>query len=55
MNESESRASTTLPTARDAHTSHRTLWVVVLTLPITIVALAITLGVFGLLVRLFGV
>ncbi|MGA7782345.1 MAG: hypothetical protein WCA85_32155 [Paraburkholderia sp.] len=53
MNESESRASNTLPTARDARTSHRTLWVVLLTLPVTIVALAIALGAFGLLLRLF--
>ncbi|MGF6722347.1 hypothetical protein P3T43_001694 [Paraburkholderia sp. GAS41] len=32
--------------------SYRTLWVVVLTLPVTIVALAIALELFGLLLRL---
>lgn len=32
--------------------SYRTLWVIVLTLPVTIVGLAIAFEVFGLLVRL---
>jgi hypothetical protein len=32
--------------------SYLTLWVIVLTLPVTIAGLVITLGVFGLLVRL---
>ena len=52
MNESESRASNAAPTTRSARASHRTLWVVLLTLPVTIVALAIALEVFGLLLRL---
>jgi hypothetical protein len=54
MNQTESRASNTAATTRASRASHRTFWVVVLTLPVTIVALAITLGVFGLLVRLFA-
>jgi hypothetical protein len=32
--------------------SHRTLWVIVLTLPVTIAVLVIALEVFGLLLRL---
>ena len=32
--------------------SHRTWWVIVLTLPVTIAALVIALEVFGLLLRL---
>lgn len=55
MNESESRASHTAPTTRNARASHLTLWVVVLTLPVTIVALTIAVGLFSLLLRLLAV
>lgn len=54
MNESESRASHTAPTTRGARASHLTLWVLVLTLPVTVVAMVIALSVFGLLLRLLA-
>ncbi|HEV3424829.1 MAG TPA: hypothetical protein VG105_13840 [Paraburkholderia sp.] len=57
MNETESGTSKAGPSgdaggARRSSGSFRTLWVIVLVLPATIAALAIALGVFGLVVRL---
>jgi hypothetical protein len=51
---SETAASTAHASSgsRPSPASHRTLWVIVLTLPVTIVALAIALELFGLLLRL---
>ncbi|SDG45566.1 hypothetical protein [Paraburkholderia phenazinium] len=46
-------ASRTPPAQRPAGSS-RTLWVVLLTLPVTIAALAIAIELFGLLLRLGG-
>jgi hypothetical protein len=54
MNESERRESHTAPTTRGDRASRHALWVIVLTLPVTIAALAIALGVFGLLLRLLA-
>jgi hypothetical protein len=48
-----SSANRTPATQRPAG-SMRTLWVVLLTLPVTIAALAIAIEVFGLLLRLGG-
>jgi hypothetical protein len=49
-------ARTTAPRASNGTSpsrgSHRTLWVIVLTLPVTIAGLVIALEVFGLLLRL---
>ncbi|MEW6341333.1 MAG: hypothetical protein RXR20_19225 [Paraburkholderia sp.] len=51
-----SPASTTnhAPATQRRAGSMRTLWVVLLTLPVTIAALAIAIEVFGLLLRLGG-
>lgn len=47
-------AANRAPAARRPAGSSRTLWVVLLTLPVTIVCLAIAIELFGLLLRLGG-
>jgi hypothetical protein len=54
MNESESRASNPLPRTQNNRATHTTPWVVLLTLPVTIAALVVALGAFGLLLRLLA-
>jgi hypothetical protein len=52
MTERESEAANTVKPSGRAPGSSWMIWVIVLTLPVTIVALAITLEIFGLLLRL---
>lgn len=52
--ESSSAAAGRAPAARRPAGSSRTLWVVLLTLPVTIVCLVIAIELFGLLLRLGG-
>ncbi|WP_181969767.1 hypothetical protein [Paraburkholderia sp. DHOC27] len=51
MKEYESPGPATVSTARRAPSSSLMVWVVVLTLPITIIALGIAFEIFGLLLR----
>lgn len=51
---SSSNAANRAPAARRPAGSSRTLWVVLLTLPVTIACLAIAIELFGLLLRLAG-
>ncbi|MGF6534688.1 hypothetical protein P3T20_005502 [Paraburkholderia sp. GAS206C] len=52
MTERESEAANKVKPSGRAPGSSRIIWVIVLTLPVTIVALAITLEIFGFLLRL---
>lgn len=51
MTERESEAAKTVTPSGRAAGSSRMIWVIVLTLPVTIVALAIAFEIFGFLLR----
>jgi hypothetical protein len=52
MNETDSRVSNAGPGKAGSGASSSMLWVLILTLPVTIIVLGIAFGIFGLLVRL---
>jgi hypothetical protein len=52
MNESDSRVSNVAPGKTGSGASPSMLWVLILTLPVTIIVLGIAFSIFGLLVRL---